>query len=159
MAVSNFWNRFFGRENETSKSVAKERLRLVLVHDRLDMSEHVMDALRVDLIAVIGKYLVIDENALDVTLTREDKSVALVANIPILNVRQQRQNEPAAAKDELAANKTTAGANKTDTDKVDTATAGLKKTDAGKDGPDKADLNKASSNKTKKSKPIKFPME
>jgi len=105
MVLSNFLNRFFGRENEASKSVAKERLRLVLVHDRLDMSENVMESLREDLISVIGKYLIIDDKALDVTLTREDNSVALVANIPIINVRPQRQCEPASVKDEVNADK------------------------------------------------------
>lgn len=89
MAMSNFWSRFFGRAEETtSKSVAKERLRLVLVHDRLDVSEQTMNDLREELIAVIGRYMVIDEPSLEVSLTREDDGVALIANIPILNVRR-----------------------------------------------------------------------
>jgi cell division topological specificity factor len=77
-------NRFFGRdETEGSKSMAKERLRLVLVHDRLDVSEQVMNALRVDLINLIGKYFGIDEKAVEVSLSREADGMALIANIPI----------------------------------------------------------------------------
>ena len=84
MSFSSFINRFFGRDDtETSKNMAKERLRLVLVHDRLDVSEKVMNALRVDLINVIGKYFGIDEKALEVSLSREADGIALVANIPI----------------------------------------------------------------------------
>jgi len=84
MNITTFINRFFGRdEAETSKSMAKERLRLVLVHDRLDISEQVMDSLRVELLAVIGKYFGIDEQALEVSLCRESAGMALVANIPI----------------------------------------------------------------------------
>lgn len=90
----NFWNRFFGREEvESSGKTAGRRLQMVLMHDRLDMSEQDMNALREDLISVIGKYLVIDKAALDVTLTREEEGVALVANIPILNVRHQRRED------------------------------------------------------------------
>lgn len=100
----NFWNRFFGREEiEASGKTAGRRLQMVLMHDRLDMSEQDMNALREDLIAVIGKYLVIDKAALDVTLTREEEGVALVANIPILNVRHQRREEPAQQQPVVAA--------------------------------------------------------
>lgn len=93
MGVTNFLSRFFGKEAEENmtKTVAKERLRLVLVHDRLDVSEQVMENLREDLIATIGKYMEIDQSALEVSLSREDSSVALVANIPVLNVKRQTQ--------------------------------------------------------------------
>ena len=88
MSISNFINRLFSKE-EVSKNVAKERLRLVLVHDRLDLSEQVMNSLREELIAVIGKYMIIDEPLLEVSVSREDEGVALVANIPIVQVRRQ----------------------------------------------------------------------
>lgn len=91
MGLASIMSRFFGREDEvnTSKTEAKKRLRLVLVHDRLDISESMMENLREDLIATIGKYMEIDQDALDVTLSREDEGVALVANIPVLNVKRQ----------------------------------------------------------------------
>jgi cell division topological specificity factor len=95
MNLNTFINRFFGRDDsETSKNMAKERLRLVLVHDRLDVSEQMMNALRVDLINVIGKYFGIDEQALEVSLSRETSGMALLANIPIH--RQAMADEPAA---------------------------------------------------------------
>ena len=87
--INTLVNRFFGRDEvESSKIMAKERLRLVLIHDRLDVSEQTMNALRVDLINVIGKYFDLDEQALDVSLSRETDGMALVANIPI---RRQKQ--------------------------------------------------------------------
>lgn len=90
MNISSAISRFFGKENEAnlSKTVAKERLRLVLVHDRLDVSESVMNALREDLIQIIGKYMEIDQDALEVSLSRDEDGVALVANIPVLNVKR-----------------------------------------------------------------------
>lgn len=91
MGLTTLLSRFFGKENEAdmTKTVAKERLRLVLVHDRLDVSVTVMENLREDLIEVIGKYMEIDQEALEVTLSRDDDGVALVANIPVLNVKRQ----------------------------------------------------------------------
>ena len=95
MNISGLLSRFFGRETEvsTSKNTAKERLRLVLVHDRLDISEGVMEQLREDLIATIGRYMDIDRDALDVSLSREDDGVALVANIPVKGVKRGGEAE------------------------------------------------------------------
>ncbi len=95
MNISGLLSRFFGRETEvsTSKNMAKERLRLVLVHDRLDISEGVMEQLREDLIATIGRYMDIDRDALDVSLSREDDGVALVANIPVKGVKRGGEAE------------------------------------------------------------------
>ena len=91
MNIVSILGKFFGRDREAdaSKSVAKQRLRLVLVHDRLDVSETIMNSLREDLISTIGKYMEIDKDALEVSLSREDEGVALVANIPVINVKRQ----------------------------------------------------------------------
>jgi cell division topological specificity factor len=75
--------RIFGRESTSSKDIARERLRLVLVHDRASMSPEFINALKEDLIKVIREYLEIDEESLLVDLENDDKSVALVANIPV----------------------------------------------------------------------------
>lgn len=85
-----FLNRFFGRDNaDSSKNVAKERLRLVLVHDRASISPQLVEQLREDLIAVINKYMEIDQASLEVSLNRSDGSMALVANIPVLGIRKE----------------------------------------------------------------------
>ncbi|MGI6412957.1 MAG: cell division topological specificity factor MinE [Syntrophomonadaceae bacterium] len=75
--------KIFNRENMGSKNVARERLRLVLVHDRTSVSPDLLNALKEDLIKVIGNYLEIDEDALLVNLENDENSVALVANIPV----------------------------------------------------------------------------
>ncbi|MDH7577199.1 MAG: cell division topological specificity factor MinE [Bacillota bacterium] len=81
--------RVFGREaSRTSKHLAKERLRLVLMHDRMDISPQLLEHLRADLLKVITEYLVIDEGATEITLHRGQGSVALVANIPVLKMRR-----------------------------------------------------------------------
>ena len=85
-----FLNRIFGREAASSKNVAKERLRLVLVHDRANVSPELLTSLKNDLIKVISNYLDIDEKSLEVTLDSNDNQVALVANIPVKRVKRTK---------------------------------------------------------------------
>lgn len=90
MAFSDMINKFFGKDQVVnSKDVAKERLRLVLVHDRANaLPEDVLLALREEMIRVITKYMDIDEGALDVGLTKSDTEIALVANIPVVRIKR-----------------------------------------------------------------------
>lgn len=90
-----FLRSVLGKEAPGSKNLAKERLRLVLVHDRASVSPHLLENLKEDLIRVISDYMEIDEKALDVQLNNEDDSVALVANIPILKMKRTYQNAKA----------------------------------------------------------------
>lgn len=83
-----FISRIFGKENASSKSVAKERLQLVLVHDRANVSPQLLNSLKTDLIEVISKYMEIDEQALEVNLDGDESQVALVANIPVKRMRR-----------------------------------------------------------------------
>lgn len=87
--------RLLGREDQSSKTVAKERLRLVLVHDRAGVSPEVLQKLKVELIQVISNYMEIDEHAIEVSLDSCDNQVALVANIPVKNMKRTAQSETA----------------------------------------------------------------
>jgi len=85
-------SKFFKKE-ENSKDVAKERLRLVLVHDRASLSPQLLEMLKTDLIQVLSKYMEIDEEALEMNLSNIDKSVALVANIPVKRMKRDMLKE------------------------------------------------------------------
>ncbi len=84
--------KFFKKE-EKSKDLAKERLKLVLIHDKANVSPQFLEMVKGEIIKVIKKYMEIDEDALDIQLTKVksdegDRIVPqLVANIPILNVK------------------------------------------------------------------------
>ncbi|NLV82146.1 MAG: cell division topological specificity factor MinE [Synergistaceae bacterium] len=82
-----FVSKFF--KLERSKNVAKERLQLVLIHDRNDISPEILNSLKVEMIATIKKYLEIDEAGIEIELDRADRSVALVANIPLKNINRR----------------------------------------------------------------------
>lgn len=87
--------KIFGKRNENSKNVAKERLKLVLVHDRSDLSPKLLDMIKSDITRIISEYVEIDEEGLDIKLTRMKKDgdvspvSALVANIPIVKVKNK----------------------------------------------------------------------
>ncbi len=87
MVMTSLFDRIFGKPEKTVKAVAKDRLRLVLMHDRADIPGPMLEALRKDLMAVLSKYVEIDEDHLDVGIERDANEVALVANIPIRRVR------------------------------------------------------------------------
>jgi len=89
MSLLDLLQRLLGKEDSNqSKNVAKERLRLVLVQDRCNISPQILESLKVDLIRVISNYMEIDESGLDVNISEEDDALALVANIPILRMRR-----------------------------------------------------------------------
>jgi cell division topological specificity factor len=83
-----FLRQFWNRDTDSSKQIAKERLRLVLVHDRVNVSPSLLEALRVDLMEVISKYMEIEESGLEVNLDKSENSVALVANIPVKRMKR-----------------------------------------------------------------------
>lgn len=91
MVLSDLINKFFKREN--SKEIAKERLKLVLIHDRSNVSPEILEKLRYEIIEVISKYIEIDQEEMEIQLTKtqtdEGERIvpALVANIPIKSVK------------------------------------------------------------------------
>ena len=81
-----FFDRMFGRgPNRTgSSSKAKERLQFVLVHDRIHMPPERMEAMKQEILAVISKYVSIDDKNVEIALHQRDRSSLLVAEIPFL---------------------------------------------------------------------------
>ena len=81
------------KDDDSSKSTAKERLHLVLMQDRANVSADFLELMKQEIIEVIKKYIEVDENAIDVRLTNKENedgtngAPALYANIPILNIK------------------------------------------------------------------------
>jgi len=80
-------NKFF-KDETSSKNRAVERLRLVLVHDRANVAPGLMEMLKEELIEVISKYMDIDEDTMEVTLSSGELSASLIANIPVKRIRR-----------------------------------------------------------------------
>jgi cell division topological specificity factor len=79
---------FFTRKR--SASSAKERLQLVLVHDRTDLTPAQLEALKDELLTAISRYIDIDPDAVRIGLERDGRSQRLVADIPLRSVSHHR---------------------------------------------------------------------
>ena len=96
-SIMNFLKKMTKKEDQTlkSKDAAKERLHLVLMQDRANVSADFLDLMKQEIIEVIKKYIDIDESAMDVRLTNKENgdgsngAPALYANIPILNIKDE----------------------------------------------------------------------
>ncbi len=97
----NFFKKMNRKEEETellpsSSDAAKERLHLVLMQDRVNVSVDFMDMMKGEIIDVIKKYIDIDEKEMDVRLTNQinedgtNGTPALYANIPIVAIKNDK---------------------------------------------------------------------
>jgi cell division topological specificity factor len=94
-----FLRRLFGQPG--SSATAKERLRLVLMTDHLELAPEMIETMKRELVELISRFVEVDRERIDVTFERQDRTLAMLANIPILSVN--RPNGNGAAKQEAAA--------------------------------------------------------
>ncbi|HEX9838960.1 MAG TPA: cell division topological specificity factor MinE [Anaerolineales bacterium] len=83
-----FLDRLFGKK--ASADSAKERLQLVLIHDRTDLTPAELDSLRDDLIATISRHVEIDVESMQIGVEHDGRSQRLVADIPIKSAARRR---------------------------------------------------------------------
>ena len=100
-SIINFFKKFGKTDNNETKSkdTAKERLHLVLMQDRANVSADFLEMMKQEIIEVIKKYIEVDEKEIDVRLTNEVKvdgttgAPSLYANIPIVNIKNEMKKE------------------------------------------------------------------
>ena len=80
--MDNFISRIFSKE-PSSADKAKERLRLVLINDRTDLSYDAMESLKDDLLDVLSRYIKIDAKSMRIDITQDGRQQRLIADIPI----------------------------------------------------------------------------
>ena len=76
--------RFFG--SKPSGQVARQRMQFVLMHDRVDITPDIMEALKNDIIAVLSRYMELDSNSIKVDLEKGKDFMALVSNVQVRKV-------------------------------------------------------------------------
>lgn len=111
--IVSFFKKFGKKEQKeiSSKDAAKERLHLVLMQDRANVSADFLDMMRKEIIEVIKKYIDVDESDIDVRLTNktnEDGTTgapALYANIPITGIKEEAKKESPEEKTEETSKK------------------------------------------------------
>jgi len=91
--MKDFFDRLSDRltgKNRRSANAAKERLQLVLIHDRTDFAPGLLESLRDELIAVISQHVDVDPSAVRLEMTAEGREQRLVADIPIRSSRKRK---------------------------------------------------------------------
>lgn len=86
--MAGFFDRITGRKR--SAQSAKERLQLVLIHDRTDITQVELEALKDDILAVISRHVEIDPGAVRIAVERDGRENRLVADIPLRSVTRRR---------------------------------------------------------------------
>lgn len=117
----NFFKKFNKKEEKAitnSREAAKERLHLVLMQDRANVSADFLELMKQEIIEVIKKYIDVDETAIDVKLTNQENedgtngAPALYANIPILHIKNEAKKVEGKQEKKDKAENTTATENK-----------------------------------------------
>jgi cell division topological specificity factor len=87
--MSSFIDRLFSREPKSAQQ-AKERLKLVLIHDRTDLTPGSLATLKDELIEVISRHIDIDPDAVKIEMAQEGREQRLIADIPLRPSRRKR---------------------------------------------------------------------
>ena len=105
--VLSFFHQAEVQDRESAKDVACNRLKLVLMQDRTNLSPAIMDRMRRELIDLLSKYLELDRELLDLNFEQEDSQMALMLSIPVLRAKTEeeimellRKEDEAKAKEE-----------------------------------------------------------
>lgn len=91
----NIFRKLTGSRKDSSKDVAKKRLKFTLIYDKLEISEDILNDLHRDIVEVISKYFEIDKNAFNLNIHRSDELSSLTVNTPILSTKHRKKNQPA----------------------------------------------------------------
>jgi cell division topological specificity factor len=87
--MPNMIDRLFGRPPKSAQ-LAKDRLKLVLMHDRTDLSPGTLELLKDDVITAISRHVDIDPSSVRIEMTHEGREQRLIADIPIRTSHRRR---------------------------------------------------------------------
>jgi cell division topological specificity factor len=88
--MKSFVDRLSGKNKSADQ--AKERLQLLLIHDRTDLPPGMMENLRSELIEVISRHMAVDQSAVKIEIAHEGRSQRLLADFPIKSATPIKRN-------------------------------------------------------------------
>lgn len=107
MILQNLYNKVLGffrqteqEETEASKDTACNRLRVVLMQDRTNLTPELMERMRKEMVELLSKYVEMDKEALELNLEQDGDQVALMLSIPVIRAKDEEEIKEAFAKED-----------------------------------------------------------
>lgn len=95
-----------GQEKENAKDVAVNRMKLVLMQDRTNLTPFLLEKMRGEMIAVLAKYVEMDQDALELNFEQEGEQMALMLSIPVIRAKEEEEIQAALDAEEAEQEKT-----------------------------------------------------
>ena len=96
MLLANLYNKVLGffrqtdkEQEESSKDTACNRLRVVLMQDRTNLTPELMERMRREMVDLLSKYVEMDKEALELNLEQDGDQVALMLSIPVIRAKDE----------------------------------------------------------------------
>lgn len=83
------------KEEENAKDVACNRLRVVLMQDRTNLTPELLQRMRRELVELLSKYVEMDKDALELNFDQEGDQMALMLSIPVIRAKDEKEIEEA----------------------------------------------------------------
>lgn len=103
---TNLYNKVIGffrqteKEETSAKDVACNRLRVVLMQDRTNLTPELMERMRKELVELLSKYVEMDKEALELNLEQDGDQVALMLSIPVIRAKDEEEIQKALQESE-----------------------------------------------------------
>ncbi len=107
MILANLYNKVLGffrqtdiEQEETAKDTACNRLRVVLMQDRTNLTPELMERMRKEMVELLSKYVEMDKEALELNLEQDGDQVALMLSIPVIRAKDEEEIKAALEAEE-----------------------------------------------------------
>ncbi len=107
MILANLYNKVIGffrqtetQETESAKETACNRLRVVLMQDRTNLTPELMERMRKEMVELLSKYVEMDKDALELNLEQDGDQVALMLSIPVIRAKDEEEIKAALEEEE-----------------------------------------------------------